>query len=370
MRIVIFCHSIIADWNNGNAHFLRGVATELVSLGHQVDIFEPHNSWSMVNLIRDYGLHACRLFFEAYPQLSTNRYDPKSIDLEKEVNKADLVLIHEWNESELIRDIGFIRRKSDFLAFFHDTHHRRASNPAAFAVSDIEGYDGILVFGRALAKLYKKQGFRNRLFVWNEAADTRVFKPSIRTTFKQDLVWIGNWGDEERTAELNEYLIQPVKALGISGAVYGVRYPKDALAKLKDAGISFVGWTPNFYVPRIFSESRLTLHIPRAFYHETLPGIPTIRVFEALACGIPLISAPWNDSEQLFLPGDFITVKNGSEVESAVVKILQNPTDAARMAERGLRRILAHHTCAHRAMELIDIFQRVRTKDWSLAYSS
>ena len=45
------------------------------------------------------------------------------------------------------------------------------------------------------------------------------------------------------------------------------------------------------------------MHVPRGPYAEALPGIPTIRVFEALACGIPLVSAPWDDCEGLFQPG-------------------------------------------------------------------
>ena len=51
MRVVIFCHSVLSDWNNGNAHFLRGVATELVGRGHEVRIYEPRDGWSVTNLV-------------------------------------------------------------------------------------------------------------------------------------------------------------------------------------------------------------------------------------------------------------------------------------------------------------------------------
>ena len=51
MRFVIFTHSLVSDWNHGNAHFLRGVATELVARGHEVRIFEPRDGWSLQNLI-------------------------------------------------------------------------------------------------------------------------------------------------------------------------------------------------------------------------------------------------------------------------------------------------------------------------------
>src|SRR5438874_1471549 len=55
MRIVMFYHTLLSDWNHGNAHFLRGVVTELMTRGHQVEVFEPEDSWSRKNLLTDYG---------------------------------------------------------------------------------------------------------------------------------------------------------------------------------------------------------------------------------------------------------------------------------------------------------------------------
>ena len=75
---------------------------------------------------------------------------------------------------------------------------------------------------------------------------------------------------------------------------------RSALRELADAGIEYGGWLPNYRAPEVFSRYRVTVHIPRRPYVDALRGIPTIRPFEALACGIPLISAPWHDSEKLF----------------------------------------------------------------------
>ena len=47
MRVVIFCHSIVSDWNHGNAHFLRGVTVELLERGHEVIVYEPADAWSL-----------------------------------------------------------------------------------------------------------------------------------------------------------------------------------------------------------------------------------------------------------------------------------------------------------------------------------
>jgi spore maturation protein CgeB len=88
-----------------------------------------------------------------------------------------------------------------------------------------------------------------------------------------------------------------------------------------------------------------------------LPGIPTIRVFEALACGIPLVSAPWCDSEHLFTPGaDFLVARNGREMREHLHAVLHDAQLAQQMAEHGRRTILARHTCTHRVDELLAIY--------------
>jgi spore maturation protein CgeB len=112
----------------------------------------------------------------------------------------------------------------------------------------------------------------------------------------------------------------------------------------------------NFRVPEVFARHRVTVHIPRRPYVEALPGIPTIRPFEALACGIPLICAPWEDTEGLFTPGkDFLIARNGKEMKRYLREIINDRGMAAELAWHGRRAILRAHTCAHRVDELLSI---------------
>jgi spore maturation protein CgeB len=91
-----------------------------------------------------------------------------------------------------------------------------------------------------------------------------------------------------------------------------------------------------------------------------LPGIPTIRVFEALACGIPLISAPWDDVENLFTPGtDYLVARDGVEMRSHMRTLLNDPARSRALAAHGRRTILARHTCAHRVDELLDVAREI-----------
>jgi spore maturation protein CgeB len=175
------------------------------------------------------------------------------------------------------------------------------------------------------------------------------------------VVWIGNWGDEERTAELEEFLIEPVRRLGLRATVYGVRFPERARIRLAEAGIRYAGWLPNHEAPDVFASHALTVHVPRRPYVTTLPGIPTIRVFEALACGIPLISARWSEAGDLFAPGrDFLVARDGDEMACHMRSVLTDRELRLTLASYGVRTIAARHTCAHRVDELLAIYDAVR----------
>jgi spore maturation protein CgeB len=360
MRFALFYQSVISDWNHGNAHFLRGVATELLTRGHDVVVYEPEDAWSVQNLVADRGVAALDGYRRAYPALDSIRYHTAGLDLENALDGADLVLVHEWNDHDLVRRIGEHRRDNPTLRLlFHDTHHRAVTEPASMALYDLRHYDGVLAFGRAIRNLYLERGWATRAWVWHEAADVRVFRPRSERVI-DDLVWIGNWGDDERTAELREFLIEPVKALALRARVHGVRYPEDARRLLANAGIEYKGWLPNYDAPAAFARARLTVHVPRRPYVRALPGIPTIRVFEALACGIPLISAPWDDVENLFTPGtDYLVARDGVEMRSHMRTLLNDPARSRALAAHGRRTILARHTCAHRVDELLDVAREI-----------
>ena len=366
---MLFYQSLISDWNHGNAHFLRGVAAELLARGHKVDVYEPRNSWSVRNLIAENGWTPIVEFEHAYPQFESIRYDLDHLDLAHVLSGADLVVVHEWNEPELIERIGnYTQRRRDFVLLFHDTHHRLAGQKRL--PFSLDHYDGVLAYGQVLTDMYLRNGWANHAWTWHEAADTRVFHPLPNVTRTLDLVWIGNWGDDERTAELHEFLIKPVKALKVRTEVYGVRYPPEAITALNEAGIRYRGWLPNYKVPEVFASSRVTLHIPRRPYVRELPGIPTIRPFEALACGVPLICSPWNDTEHLFTPGrDFLIAQDGEEMQQLIERVLGDSSFAAELAQHGLETIKRRHTCAHRVDELMKIYEQAGTKDeqWAAA---
>jgi spore maturation protein CgeB len=174
-------------------------------------------------------------------------------------------------------------------------------------------------------------------------------------------VWIGNWGDGERDAELRAMLVEPIRALGLHARVHGVRYPDTARGLLAAAGIAYGGYVPNFRAPEVYGRFAVTVHVPRRPYVQALPGIPTIRVFEALACGIPLVSSPWSDDEHLFTAGeDYLVAEDGEAMRRQLRAVLNEPGLAGALARRGRQTILARHTCAHRVDELLTIIEELQ----------
>ncbi len=358
MRIALFYHSLLSDWNHGNAHFLRGISSELQARRHELRIFEPKDSWSCENLLRDRGISAIEAFQKIFPHLKSTQYSLTDFEVDRLLDGVDLVIVHEWNDPKLVSLIGeYRRRHRDVRAFFHDTHHRALTAEADLARFDLSNYDGVLVYGASLRDAYERRGWGNQVHVWHEAADVRVFYPREPSGTPGDLVWIGNWGDEERTEELQEFFLGPVGERSLNAEVYGVRYPETALERLKAAGIAYGGWLPNFEVPDVFARFKATVHVPRRPYTRELPGIPTIRPFEALACGIPLISAPWSDSEGLFRVGqDFLMASNGADMEKKILAVLNDGELASELRRSGLETIRNRHTCAHRVDELMSIY--------------
>ena len=364
LRIAYFAHSLRSDWNNGNAHFLRGLMRALTALGHDVRVFEPESGWSIENLRAEArGESSIAEFTRMYPDLRIEIYsEEETVEQWRErLRGIDIVILHEWNPPGLAQRLLNLRDELSYRLLFHDTHHRASSSPEQIRQFGLDRFDGILAFGAALRTIYRERFGIPRVWVMHEAADTTAFYPQPERSKSLDAVWIGNWGDDERSAEICEFFLNPAAELANRArfAIFGVRYPEEGLRALREANVRYEGYLPNLDAPSVYSASRLTVHVPRQQYTSAMTGIPTIRVFEALACGIPLISAPWQDTEQLFRSRDFIFARNTAEMISAMRTLLDCPAEATAQAQRGLETVLARHTCDHRAWELTEICEEL-----------
>ncbi|HKN93777.1 MAG TPA: glycosyltransferase [Thermoleophilaceae bacterium] len=359
MRIALFCHSLVSDWNHGSVHFLRGVVAELLDRGHDVRAYEPGDGWSRQNLLEDRGEVALEEIHERFPWMASvvREYEHDSLDVDEALDGAELVLVHDTSEPPLVARIGARRAAgATFRLLFHDTHHRAVTAPDEIAGYDLSEYDGVLAFGEVLRRIYLERGWAERAWTWHEAADTRVFRPLPDMEPEADLVWICNWGDGERGEELRDFMLRPARRLRLRGTVHGVRYPWRGRLAVRLAGLRYRGRLANHRAPAQFARHRVTVHVPRRPYARALPGIPTIRPFEALACGIPLVCAPWDDAEGLFRPGeDLLIARDGNQMCHQLDAVLHDSQLAKALRDNGLETIAKRHTCAHRVDELLGI---------------
>ena len=365
LHIAYCAHSLRSDWNNGNAHFLRGLLRALAMQGHSVTVFEPAEEWSIRNLQTEpKGAASLEQFAQTYAELNIETYAPGESEDEawrKRLAPMQIVIVHEWNPPSLAQQLLALRAELGFRLLFHDTHHRASSSPEQMRAFGLQQFDGVVAFGESLRSIYRERLGIDRVWTLHEAADTSVFHPQPALEKETDVVWIGNWGEDERAAEIRAFYLQPAEQLTGQArfTLYGVRYPADALAALERARVAYKGYLPNLDAPAVYAAAGLTVHLPRQQYSTAMRGIPTIRVFEALACGIPLVSAPWDDCEKLFRAGDLCFVQDTREMTTALERLLRDPSAAKAQAARGLETVLARHTCAHRARELAAICEEV-----------
>ena len=200
-------------------------------------------------------------------------------------------------------------------------------------------------------------------WTWHEAADARLFRPLRRQEHAATSSGSATGATASARPSCGEFLLEPARASACAARSTACATRETARRAVARAGLAYRGWLANHRVPEVFARHRVTVHVPRRPYVEALPGIPTIRPFEALACGIPLVSAPWDDAEGLFTPGATTsspaTARDGAHARASP----RRPGARAILARHGRRTILARHTCAHRVDELLAILRELGVRD-------
>jgi spore maturation protein CgeB len=362
MKIVFFGRSLHAD-SGDEIHFLRGIAGELSARGSEVVFYETRPGPS-----GEQAGNAKRDLRKLYPELRVERCDP-GFDPEQAVERASLVIVHELTEPGVASALGKLRLKSrGWELFFHDTHRAGVTDKGA-DWPDLTGYDAVLACAEALRERYVMAGWARRAFTWHEAADVRIWTPErgpgsgLPMQALADVVWEEPGTDGTIPELWHEFLLRPLAALRLGASAFGARHSSAAILELKRAGVDYLGALPNHRLPEVFRRHRVALHVP-SLRTRDLPGMPSLRFFEALAVGVPLVSAPFRDAEELFRRGDYVSVANTEQMKRALRDLICNPALRDAIATRGRETILARHTCAHRADELLSIlgrFQGVRT---------
>jgi spore maturation protein CgeB len=350
-RLVFIGLSVTSSWGNGHATTYRALLKGLEQLGHELLFLERDAPWYAEN--RDCrAISGCRI--ELYASLPDLQHR-----FEGEVKSADAVIVGSYvaDGANVLRWVLDTARGSR-LFYDIDTPitlaHLARRTPTYIAPESIPELDAYLSFssGPVLDLIEREHGAKLALPLCC-SVDTSLYRP-LTATPTHALSYLGTYSDD-RQPGLDALLTAPARALpGERFVVGGAGYPKlDWPANVTRIEHVNPGDHAKFY-----GQSRFTLNVTRADMRR-LGHSPSVRLFEAAACGTPIISDDWPGLSTFFEPEREILIASDAD---QVVRYLRELPTATRLgiAARARERVLREHTAEHRARQLAMYLERLK----------
>lgn len=351
MKIVIFGLSISSSWGNGHATLWRGLCKGLAVLGHRVVFFERDTPYYAANRdLSDWPSGRLVLYADWETALPLAR---------AEIADADVVVITSYCQDG-IAAFELAAAAGRALNVFYDldtpvTLSTLAANQSVPYIGPrgLRDFDLVLSFtgGRALALLQSELGAR-RVAPLHGSVDPAIhYRSEPQPHYACDLSYLGTYSDD-RQAALRSLLIVPAEKMPnrrflLGGAQYPAQFPWQP-------NIFFVRHLPSDEHPAFFSSSGATLNVTRCAMAD-LGWCPSGRLFEAAACGTPMISDRWDGIGEFFAPGEEILLAENSDDVMNVFKL--DESERLRIGRRAQARALDEHNAAKRAREMIAYFE-------------
>jgi spore maturation protein CgeB len=355
VKIVFIGLTVSSSWGNGHATTYRGLLRELVRMDHEVCFLEHNKPWYSANRdfekSEDYDLN----FYETVEDLRDKFAGP--------VQEADMVIVGSYVPQGVEVSRWVLNTASGLKAFYDidtpvtldklDRGDEEYINKAL-----IPEFDLYLSFagGEVLTLLEEKYGAQKAKPLYC-SVDPELYHP-MDMKRKWKLGYLGTYSDD-RQPTVEMLLNKPAKELSeVSFVVAGPSYPNS------------IKWPPNVHriehiPPKLHSEfynqQEFTLNVTRQEMVK-LGYSPSVRLFEAAACGVPIISDYWKGLKDLFEEGKEIFIARSSE---EMVEILESvtPEVAKAVGEAARRKVLDAHTATHRALELIAYYEEVKVPE-------
>jgi spore maturation protein CgeB len=344
MKIVIFGLSITSSWGNGHASTYRALVRELTRRGHDVVFFERDVAWYSDN--RDFHPAASTARIILYESLEDLD------DYRSTVESADAVMVGSY-VPEGIAVCEWVLQVASEITVFYDidtpvTLAKIEKGQCDYLNPDlIARFQLFLSFagGKTLTRLEEEYGSPcARAFYCS--VDPAHYYPELHS-LRWDLGYLGTYSDD-RQSGLNRLLLEPAREWqGGRFVVAGPMYPPDIAWPLNVGRMEHL---PPHEHRTFYSSQRFTLNITRADMIAAGHS-PSVRLFEAAACGTPIISDWWDGLDELFEPGSEIFIAHDTE---DVLRILRDVAqeEAVSVGSAACRRVQAAHTASHRAAEL------------------
>jgi spore maturation protein CgeB len=352
MKLVIFGLTLSSSWGNGHATLWRGLIRALVRRGHDVVFFE-----------RDVPYYAAHRDLTSLPGAELILYPDWPAILpraRRHLKEADVAMVTSYCPDGVAASALIVDDAPQAQRVFYDldTPVTLARLQAGQTVeylppAGLREFDLVLSYtgGAALQALRDRLGARQVAPLYGHV-DPEVHRPvPAQERYRADLSYLGTYAPDRQQA-LSTLFIEPARrrperrfVLGGSG------YPQDF--PWSD-NIWFVRHVPPPEHPPFFSSSRLTVNVTRRDM-AAMGFCPSGRLFEAAACGTPVLSDSWEGLERFFTPGDEILIAN--DCAGAIEALDLSPDDLSRVARAARERTLAEHTSVHRADEMLALME-------------
>jgi spore maturation protein CgeB len=346
MKLVIFGLTISSSWGNGHATLWRALLRAFARRGHDVVFFERDVPY--------YAAHRDLSELEHGQLRLYSNWDDVRDDARRELDSSDAGMVTSYCPdgalaSELVLESGSARR----VFYDLDTPVTLSQLSAGERVpylppQGLGDFDLVLSYtgGEALSELRSRLGARHTASLYGSVdPDEHRPVPPV-AAYRADLSYLGTYA-EDRQHALDELFLEPARRLPtrrflIGGAQYPSTFPWSE-------NIHFKRHIPPAEHPAFFSSSRMTLNVTRQAM-ANMGWCPSGRLFEAAACGVPILSDCWIGLEQFYTPGSEILVADSSD--DAIAAIALDDSTLRAIASAARERTLAEHTAAKRAAEL------------------
>ena len=354
LKIVVWGLTVSSSWGNGHATLWRGLIRALAGQGHQVVFVERDVEWYRSN--RD--LHALSggrlLLYTDWADVLAHKRD---------LLDADAAVVTSYCP-DAVAATRLIEAEGRGVRVFYDldtpvTLARLAAGETVdYLPSDgLGGFDLVLSYtgGPALVALTDQLGARRAEPLYGHV-DPRAHRPAAPLdVYRGDLSYLGTYADD-RQPVLERLFIDPAgQAPAARFVLGGSSYPAD------------FPWRPNIWFmqhvapadhPAFFSSGRLTLNVTRRDM-AAMGWCPSGRLFEAAACGAPIVSDDWDGLSRFFTPGEEILLADTAEDVLAAMAL--SDAELRRIADAARARVLAEHSSAARARELVTLIEEATT---------
>ncbi len=344
MRIAIFGLSITSAWGNGHATTYRALARALARRGHQISFYERQQPWYAAHRDLPQPDFCKVILYDSVAALGRG--------VANGALAADLAIVGSYVPEGARVAEWLLAHARGFSAFYDiDTPVTLAKldrgECAYLTPALIPEFDLYLSFtgGRILDRLQRLYGAqRARPFYCS--VDPDEYRP-LDLPPRYDLGYLGTYSSD-RQPKLERFLIEPARAWAAGRfCVAGAQYPSTLALP---PNVEHVEHLPPIAHARFYNEQRFTLNITRA--DMVASGYsPSVRLFEAAACGVPIISDEWHGLDHFFTPEREILIARETQDVARFLRELA-PAEARALGMRARERVLGQHTGEHRARQL------------------